>query len=255
MDNFVDLTGQTALVTGGSRGIGEAIVRKLVERGARVVLNYVASEQRANEIRDELGSDKVLPVRADIGVLEQLQSLWHEAVGWQGKIDILVNNTSVRDAIALDVDPASWDRHWDRAFRVNLLATAHLSRAAILHFRETGGGKIVGITARIAVRGDRPEYYHDGAMKGGMNSLLRGIARFHAKENIRTFLVCVGVVQTQQADEMVDTYGSDEMFREIPYGRFGKPEEVADTVAFLVSGRADYATGCTVDLVGASFLH
>lgn len=255
MDEFVNLEGSTALVTGGSRGIGEGIVRGLVERGANVVLNYATSEARANAIRDELGADRVLPVKADIGIGEEVQDLWKQAVAWKGRIDLLVNNTSIRHGIPLDADPMDWEAHWERAFRVNLLGTASLSKAAILHFRETGGGRIVGITARIGIRGDRPDFYHDGAMKGGMNSLLRGIARFHAHENIQTFLLCVGVVQTQQADDMVGIYGAEEMLRDIPAGRFGTPAEVADTVVFCASGRADYATGSTIDLGGASYLH
>lgn len=243
------------LVTGGSRGIGEGIVRGFVDRGARVVLNYAKSKDAAFAIRDELGSKSVLPIQADIGNFDELCGLWKSAVDWTGRINILVNNTSIRHSIPIEADGSEWNKHWDRAFKVNLLAAANLSRLAILHFRESGGGRIVGITARIGVRGDRSEFYHDGAMKGGMNSLMRGIARFHAKENIQTFLVCVGVVQTQQAVNMVQIYGEDEILREIPVGRFGTPAEVANMVVFLSSGKADYATGCTVDLVGASFLH
>lgn len=255
MENYSDLTGKTALVTGGSRGIGEAIVRGLVRQGAHVVLNYASGRERAEKIQRELGKERCLIVGADVGDLSQLQKLWQESVAWRGRIDVLVNNAAVRQPIAIDAPIEEWDAHWMQAFRVNLLSTAHLSRLAILHFRETGGGAIIGITARIAVRGDRTNFFHDGTMKGGMNSLLRGIARFHAKEGVETYLICVGVVETEQATDMVRIYGQDEMLKEIPVGRFGKPSEVADMVVLCASGRMKYATGSTIDLVGASFLH
>jgi NAD(P)-dependent dehydrogenase (short-subunit alcohol dehydrogenase family) len=255
MENFSDLTGKTILVTGGSRGIGEAIVRGLVRQGAHVILNYATGRERALKIQKEAGADKCLVVGADIGDLTQLKRLWEESLAWRGRIDTLVNNAAIRQPIDLDAPIEDWDAHWEQAFRVNLMSVAHLSRLAILHFRQTGGGSIIGLTARIAVRGDRTNFFHDGAMKGGMNSLLRGIARFHAKEGVETYLLCVGVVETEQATDMVKIYGSDEMLREIPLGRFGTPAEVADAVILCAGGHLKYATGCTIDLVGASFLH
>ncbi len=255
MDNYSDLTGKTVLVTGGSRGIGEGIVRCLVKQGANVVLNYATGRERAEKIQRDVGKDKCLIVGADVGKLPDLERLWKQSVDWQGRLDVLVNNAAVRQPIALEAPAAEWDAHWTDAFRVNLMSVAHLSRMAILHFRQTGGGAIVGITARIAVRGDRTNFFHDGTMKGGMNSLLRGIARFHAKESVETYLICVGVVGTEQASDMVRIYGNDEMLKEIPAGRFGTPAEVGDMVVLCASGRMKYATGCTIDLVGASFLH
>lgn len=255
MENYADLTGKTVLVTGGSRGIGEGIVRTLVKQGAHVVLNYASGRGRAEAIQRDLGKEKCLIVGADVGKLPDLKRLWAESVGWRGRIDVLVNNAAVRQPIAIDAPDEDWDAHWSEAFRVNLMAVAHLSRMAILHFRQTGGGAIIGITARIAVRGDRTNFFHDGTMKGGMNSLLRGIARFHASEGIETYLICVGVVATEQATDMVRIYGNDEMLREIPVGRFGTPAEVGDMVVLCAGGRMRYATGCTIDLVGASFLH
>lgn len=255
MENFGDLTGKTVLVTGGSRGIGEGIVRGLVTQGAKVVLNYASGKERAESIVGELGADKCLAVGADIGELDQLEDLWRQSVERTGRVDVLVNNAAIRQPVSMDASSEEWDAHWMRAFRVNLLSTAHLSRLAINHFKEHGGGSIIGITARIAVRGDRPDFFHDGTMKGGMNSLLRGIARFYAKDKIHTYLICVGVVQTEQSDDMVRIYGQDEMLKEIPVGKFGTPADVADAVVVCASDKLTYATGCTIDLVGASFLH
>jgi 3-oxoacyl-[acyl-carrier protein] reductase len=255
MSDFIDLTGKTILVTGGSRGIGEGIVRGLIEQDANVVLNYTSSKERAEAIAEELGRDRCLPVQAHMDRWEDLDRLWAEAVDWKGRIDVLVNNAAVRQPVAMTASSKEWNDHWLYTLQVNLVATAHLSRHAILHFQQTGGGSIIGISARIAVRGDRPDFFQDGASKGGMNSLLRGIARFYAKENIQTYILCVGVVNTRQSDDMLDIYGRDEMLSEIPVGHFGTPEDVANVVVFCASGRARYSSGTTIDITGASFIH
>jgi len=255
MSDFINLTGKTILVTGGSRGIGEGIVRSLVREGASVILNYTSSREQAEAIADELGRDRCLPVQAHMDRWQDLDRLWAEAVAWKGKVDVLVNNAAVRQPVPLTAPSEEWDEHWIYTLRVNLLATAHLSRHAILHYQKTGGGSIIGISARIAVRGDRPDYYHDGASKGGMNSLLRGIARFHAKDNIQTYILCVGVVATKQADDMLTAFGAQEMLSDIPAGHFGTPEDVANVVVFCASGKARYSSGATIDVTGASFIH
>ena len=255
MAGFVDLTGKTILVTGGSRGIGEGIVRGLAREGANVVLNYTRSRKEAERIAGEIGRERCLPLGADLSDWRQLERLWQESVAWKGRVDVLVNNAATRQPVSLDAPTAEWDAHWKNALNVNFVATAHLSRFAIHHYRATGEGIIIGITARIAVRGDRPEFFHDGASKGGMNSLMRGIARFCTKDKVLTYLVCPGIIQTDQGDDFVKIYGLSEAVKEIPLGELGKPEDVANVVTFLASGKARYSTGATIDVVGASYLH
>jgi 3-oxoacyl-[acyl-carrier protein] reductase len=255
MSDFIDLNGKTVLVTGGSRGIGEGIVRGLVKEGANVVLNYTSSKERAEAIADELGRDRCLPVQAHMDRWEDLDRLWAEAVAWKGRVEVLVNNAAVRQPMAMTAPSKDWNEHWLYTLKVNLVATAHLSRLAVLHYQQKGGGIIIGISARIAVRGDRPDFFHDGASKGGMNSLLRGIARFYAKDNIQTYILCVGVISTRQGDDMLNIYGAQEMLSEIPAGAFGTPEDVANVVVFCSSGKASYSSGATIDVTGASFIH
>jgi 3-oxoacyl-[acyl-carrier protein] reductase len=158
MKNFTDLTGKTILVTGGSRGIGEGIVRGLAGQGASVVLNYLGSKAAAEKIADEIGRDRCLPVQADMAKWRDLDRLWQTAVDWKGRIDVLVNNAAIRQPISMEAGSEEWDEHWIYALRTNLVATAHLSRMAVKHYKEVGGGIIIGITARIAVRGDRPDF-------------------------------------------------------------------------------------------------
>jgi 3-oxoacyl-[acyl-carrier protein] reductase len=255
VSGFVDLTGKTVLVTGGSRGIGEGIVRGLVGEGANVVLNFGSSLEQAEVIADELGRDRCLPVQANMASWQDLDRLWAEAIAWKGRVDVLVNNAAIRQPISMQAPSQEWNAHWLHALQVNLVATAHLSRLAVLHYQQAGGGIVMGISARIAVRGDRPDFFHDGASKGGMNSLLRGIARFYAQDNIQTYLLCVGVIDTRQGKDMVSIYGAEEMLSEIPMGSFGTPQDVANVVVFCASGRARYSSGATIDVTGASFIH
>ena len=252
---YSSLNGKVVLVTGGSRGIGESLVRHYVAQGALVAFSFVHSEELAKRIVAQLGPDRCAAFRVDLGDASRIQPFWDAVLAWKGGIDILVNNAGTREAVAVDASVEEFDEVWLRALRVNLVATAHLSRLAVLHFSERGGGIILGITGRIAVRGDRPDFFHDGAAKGGMNSLLRGIARFYGDRNITTFLVCAGLIDTGQAEAMFARYGREEMLREIPVGRLGTPDDIARMCVFLSSGEAAYATGSTIDVVGASFLH
>lgn len=251
----MDLDGRIALVTGGSRGIGEGIVRGLAKAGARVLLNYTRSYDRARAIADEIGRDRCHVLGANLQVTEELYKLWDAAVAWQGRVDVLVNNAATRPSIAMDADPAAWDAVWMQTLRVNLVAAAHLSRAAIAHFKKTGAGTIISISSRPAFRGDRPEFFHDGASKAGLVSLTRGIARFYAKDNVFAYLVVPGIIRTEQADDFIRHYGMAAAVEEIPLGELGRPEDIAEVVVFLSSGKARYATGATIDVNGASYLH
>jgi NAD(P)-dependent dehydrogenase (short-subunit alcohol dehydrogenase family) len=254
---YPELEGMGVIVTGGSRGIGEQTVRDFAAAGARVYFNYRASSTRAEEMCAELGSENVACTQADLASMADVERLWHEAVGWAGRIDVLVNNASVRVPVALDAPTEEWDAHWMEALRVNLVAPAHLSRMAIHHFLERGArGVIIGLTGRIAVRGDYPDYLQDGAAKGGLNSLMRGIARGFAKDDILTYLISGGIIDTDQARGQIESHGNDDRYmREIPMNEYGTPKDISELILFLSTGRARYSTGSTIDAVGASFLH
>ena len=257
-ERYPELEERVVLVTGGARGIGEACVRDLAAHGSRVVLNYNRSEQRALALAAELGPTRVLPVQADLARLEDVEALWQQALAWQGRVDVLVNNASKREPASFDeFTPEEWDANWIDVLRIDLVATAHLSRFVVQHVRDRGGGGIIiGITGRIAVRGDLPDYFADGAAKGGMNSLLRGMARFFARDEVLTYLICGGLIDTDQYRTQVELYGGEERFlAEVPLGEAGRPQDISELVCFLATGRARYSTGATIDVVGASFLH
>jgi 3-oxoacyl-[acyl-carrier protein] reductase len=252
---YATLKGKVILVTGGSRGIGEGIVRHFVAQGSYVAFSYASSGERAEQIVAELGSDRCAAFRVDLGRPGEIEPFWNAVTAWKGGIDVVVSNAGTRESVPVEASVEEFDEVWIRALRVNLVATAHLARLAILHFRKRSGGTIIAITGRIAVRGDWPDFLHDGAAKGGVNSMMRGIARAYGKDNVSTYLVCAGLTDTEQAARMIDRYGRDAMLREIPAGRLGTPDDVAKICVFVASGEAAYASGATIDVVGASFLH
>jgi len=252
---MIDLKDRIALVTGGSRGIGKAIVETLVGAGGRVILQYGRSTAAALEIAERLGPDRCFPVAADLNSAEAIPQLWEQALGWRGRIDVLVNNASTRLNTPAEADYATWDHDWLEVLRVNLISPAHLCRLAVGHFAGLGGGRIINVASRPAFRGDTPTAIHDGAAKGGLVSLTRSIARWHGKSNVLAYTVVPGMIRTQQLDEFVDLYGEDYAKHDIPLGEFGEPQDIANVVAFLASDLARYATGATIDVNGACYVH
>jgi len=251
---MIDLGGKTAIVTGGSRGIGQAIVETLAGAGAHVVLHYGQSSGEASAIADRVGRDRCLPIAADLRDAAAIPSFWERAVAWRGGVDILVNNASSRPIIDLDASYDVWDASWLETLRVNLVAPAHLCRLAVQHFKTRGGGRIINLASRPAFRGDTPNCIHDGAAKGGLVSLTRSIARWHGKDNVLAYVVVPGMIRTQQLEEFVSTYGEDYALHDIPLGEFGQPQDIANVVAFVASDLARYATGATINVNGACFV-
>jgi NAD(P)-dependent dehydrogenase (short-subunit alcohol dehydrogenase family) len=251
---FVDLSGKVALVTGGSRGIGAGIVRSLLEEGAAVAFSYLSKAADAQAIVDEFGPERAIAIQADQADSGEVLRLWDEAVAWKGGIDVVVSNAVVRPFIPIDSSFEEWDKVWKWAANANLVAVAHLCRLAILHYRSRGGGIIVAISGRHAIRGDAPDTLPDGTTKGAVVSLIRGIARGFAKESISAFLVSPGLIRTPAAEEHLDHYGAEKWLAEIPIGELGEPRDIGNVVVFLASGRARYATGTTIAVHGASVL-
>lgn len=252
---MIDLRDKTILVTGASRGIGRAILETCHAAGANVVLHYGRSAGAAEEIQTRLGVERCLAVQGELAELRDIGRLWRRALEWKGRVDVLVNNASIRLDLELDAEDEAWDAAWRTVLDVNLLAPAHLSRLAVRHFRESGGGSIVNIASRPAFRGDTPTCPHDGAAKGGLVSLTRQVARHYGADNVKAFVVAPGIIETDQASEFFEVSGRGSWLAEIPAGRFGRPGDIANVVAFLASGLADYATGSTIDVNGASYVH
>jgi NAD(P)-dependent dehydrogenase (short-subunit alcohol dehydrogenase family) len=251
---MIDLSGKVALITGGGRGIGAAIVRALAGAGGSVVLHDVRLGGGAAQLQKELGEDRCLAVAGDLADGAAVAKVWRKAERWRGRIDVLVNNAGIYEAADVDFDFERWSASWNRTLAINLVAPAHFCREAIRHFRAKGGGIIVNIASRAAFRGDDPDYMHYAASKAGIVAMTRTIARHFGRQGITAFAVAPGFVRTSLNDATIAALGEDAILESIPLGAMAEPEDVANTVAFLASGLARHATGTTIDINGASYV-
>lgn len=258
----IDLTDQTILVTGASRGIGAEIARQLHGAGAHVALHYGRSEDEARALADELGDGRVTLFRADLADATEADSLFEAVVGELGPVAALVNNAGVAFESDIDDPTEDWVRAWDLTHDVNLRASGILCRAAIQHWLGgngsgpgKSGGRIINIASRAAFRGDTKDYLAYAASKGGMVSLTRSIARAWGKQGIVAFTIAPGWVMTDMAKQFIAQNGDEVVLNELALAELTQPKDVAPTVVFLASGLSDHATGCTIDINAGSYVH
>lgn len=230
------------LVTGGTRGIGAAVVTALRARGARVALSG------SRDAPGVLGADLAEPGAA--------VALWARALEQlDGQIDVLVNNAGVFEAIDVAGSDEAWAAGWSRTLQINLQASADLCRRAVLHWRERGAaGRIVNVASRAAYRGDSPAHWAYAASKAGMVAMTKSIARGYAREGVLAFAVCPGFVMTGMAENYLASRGGEGLLADIPLGRVASPEEVAATCAFLALDAPASMTGAVLDINGASYV-
>ena len=249
----IDLTGQSILVTGGSRGIGAAIARQLGASGARVCIHYGSQRDAAEALAADIGHG-AFAVGANLAERQSCVSLWEEVLQHCGTVDALVNNAGIALESPLDQSTEQWHAAWETTMAINLTATGLLCRSAIAHFQARGGGRIVNIASRAAFRGDTPDYLAYAASKAGVVALTRSIARGFGKSGIKAFAVAPGFTRTDMAQAFIDKYGEDIAVSDIALAKLTEPEDIAPTVAFLLSGLADHATGTTIDINAASYV-
>jgi len=249
----VDLSGMNILVTGASSGIGTATARALALAGATVAVHYNRNADNARALVKECGHE-AHAFKADLAIPEDCFRLFVDVLAKFETIDVLVNNAGIIINAPID-DPADeWLESWNTTLTVNLTASGILSRAAIAHFMDRGGGRIINIASRAAFRGDTPEYLAYAASKGGMVAMSRSIARAYGKDNIKSFVVAPGFVKTGMARQFIDQYGEEIVINDLALDRLTEPEDVAPTVVFLASGLMDHATGCTIDINAGSYV-
>lgn len=249
----IKLKNKFVLVTGGSRGIGKAIVYAMCEAGAKVALHYCKSENAAHKIKSELGSHVEL-FKADLTDAMEVNTLFNEVKNSFGRIDVLVNNAGIALSCPIDEDEVKWLDSWLLTMDINLNAVGLLSKKAVNHFLEEGGGRIINIASRAAHRGDEPEYMAYAASKAGVVGITKTIARSFGKKGIRAFTIAPGFVETDMTEGFVKQYGKEIVSRGIKVEMLTKPENIAPLAVFLASGMADHSTGSTFDVNGGSYM-
>ena len=243
------------LLTGASRGIGEATLATLIEAGHRVAGQSTA------------GSAQL--IAADFTDPDAPRRLWEAAFErLDGRIDALVNNAGIFEGVADNAGDDEWHAAWARTLTINLQASADLCRLAIASWRGAGSGatpqsdtlrgprhfRIVNVASRAAYRGDSPMHWHYAASKAGMIAMTKSIARGYAAEQILAFAVCPGFTATGMVEEYIASRGGEKLLADIPLGRPATPAEIAETIRWLACDAPPSATGAVIDVNGASYV-
>lgn len=247
------LAGQTILVTGATGAIGQAICKAVVADGARVVIHYGRNRAAAEALLDEVGGQGwCLP--GDLATPEGAWSLWSAAVGVAGRIHGLVNNAGIRSEVAVDAPLAEWQSTWERELRVNFLSAVDLTRSAILHFRQQGGGRILNMASRAGQRGYASNAMAYGATKAALINLTKSVAQSHGHEGITAVALAPGWVRTEMAEAYIAQHGEAAALAGIPIGRMATPSEIGELVAFAFRPSQASLNGAVLDVNGGSYL-
>lgn len=243
----MNLEGKTAIVTGGSRGIGKAIALNLAEQGANVVVNYTSSPDKAALVVEEIKSmgREALAIKADVSNSEDVNNLIKEVGKHFSNIDILVNNAGItRDTLLIRMK----DDDWNSVIDINLKGTFLCTKLVAKKMMKQRSGKIVNITSVVGVMGNAGQANY-AASKAGVIGFTKSTAKELASRGINVNAVAPGFIQTEMTDklseEVVENYTKN-----IPLGKLGQPEDVANVVAFLCSEEARYLTGQVIKVDG-----
>jgi 3-oxoacyl-[acyl-carrier protein] reductase len=239
-----EFTGKVALVTGGSRGIGRAIALAFAGLGCHVTFCYRSDHAAAEAVCE--AAHAVRAVQADVGQSDQAEALVAGVLAQQGRLDILVNNAGEflrRPFVEIS------DAEWERVLRTNLYSAFYCSRAALPAMIAAQQGAIINIASFAGKRGSA-FHAHYAAAKGGLLALTRSLAKEAIPHGIRVNAVSPGRIDT---DMMLAGYPPGEtgrLLRDVPFGRMGTPEEVAEVVLFLASDASSYLVGETIEING-----
>jgi 3-oxoacyl-[acyl-carrier protein] reductase len=231
LDDFCSLEGKTALVTGGSRGIGRAIALEFARAGASVTIGYRSGRDEAEAVAGEAGANAV---QADVSDPDEAKRL----VGEAGDLDILVNNAGLtRDGLIARMP----DADWHDVIQTNLGGVFHTCRAAARGMMKRRSGAIVNIASIVGLHGN-PGQTNYSASKAGIIGFTKALARELGGRGVRANVVAPGYIDTRLTDAIADDL-KDAMLAGTPLGRFGEPQDVAGAVRFLCSDEASFITG------------
>lgn len=253
----MQLAGRTVLVTGASKGIGAAIARKLGADGATVIAHCNTDLAGAREALAGLPPERGHVLAADQGDPRAMDRLWQQALGLAPRIDCVVLNAAVfLNAGGIEDGMEAWEHAWETQWRVNVASPTRLMKHAVNHFVEKGGGVLVTMSSWTAQRGSGSQAtIAYAASKAAVKAAAQTVARHYAGAGVLSYIVAPGVVRTQMSvDAAAIAGGEEKVTAGLAMGEWVPPEELAELVAFLATGRVRHMTGATLDVNGASYL-
>ena len=241
------LAGKTAIITGASRGIGAEIARKFAADGAKVVVNYSGSQEKAEAVVAGIQANggEAIAVKANVSDAESVKAMVDETMKAFGSVDILVNNAGItRDNLIMRMK----DDEWDDVINTNLKGVFVCTKAVTRQMMKQRAGRIINIASIVGVMGNAGQANYV-ASKAGVIGLTKTTARELASRGITANAVAPGFITTDMTDQLTEEV-QKAMLGQIPLGRFGAPEDVAKAALFLASDDASYMTGQTLHLDG-----
>lgn len=243
------LDGKVAIVTGGSRGIGKGIVKKLAEQGAKVVFTYVSSDAAAQAVVDEYSSAYGVEIKAiknDASYLEQAEQLVDETMKAFGRIDIVVNNAGItKDNLLMRMSESDWDA----VINTNLKSVFNMTKAVQKIMLKQRSGSIINLSSVVGRSGNAGQSNY-AASKSGVIGFTQAVARELGSRNIRCNAIAPGFIETEMTEKL-DEGTKSGWIQNIPLKRAGTTEDVANAVLFFASDMSAYISGQTLNVCGA----
>jgi 3-oxoacyl-[acyl-carrier protein] reductase len=242
------LEGKIAIITGASRGIGEAIAVKLAEHGAQIAFTYLSSEEKARVLEDKLKGlgVKAKAFKSNAGVFAECEALVNDVMKEFGAVDICVNNAGIsKDNLLLRLSPEQWDEVMD----INLKSVFNMTKQVIRPMMKARKGSIINMSSIIGIRGNAGQSSY-AASKAGIIGFTKSVALELGSRNIRCNAIAPGFVETDMTHYLKEGEAAKAFLEKIPLGRFGSAEEIANTTLFLASDMSSYITGQAISVCG-----
>lgn len=241
---------KVCIVTGASRGIGAAIVKKFAENGAHVAFTYVSdsSAGKASALQTEIESAgvKAKAYKSDASDFEQCEVFVNDVIKEFGKIDVCVNNAGIsKDNLLLRLTK----EQWDEVMNINLKSVFNMTKQVVRPMMKAKNGSVINMSSIIGIRGNAGQASY-AASKAGVIGFTKSIASELGSRNIRCNAIAPGFIETDMTHYLKEGVAGDNFLKDIPLGRFGKAEEVADLALFLASDRSAYITGQVISICG-----
>ncbi len=241
------LDGKVAIITGGSRGIGTAVVNKFMEEGACVVFTYLSSKEKADALLAQHSdkADKIMAVQSDASRYDQAEALIKTVIEKFEKIDILINNAGItKDTLMLRMS----EEHWDKVMEINLKSVFNCTKHVLKPMMKNRSGSIINMSSVVGVFGNAGQANY-AASKAGIIGFTKSIAKEVGSRNIRCNAVAPGFIATEMTEEL-DEKVKDSYISGIPLKRFGTGEDVANLCVFLGSELSNYISGQVMSVCG-----